>query len=258
MHCCSGEENSGQFARITTAILHEMHIPGRRLNGRCTLGYWRVDVGGNARCARASLINCRIIDFRIADHAHEERSLVGQCLFALAIEYLGDLVRLLLFEQFRGEIGDYVPGDLCEWNKMLISHIAPFACAPHDADHGSPMSSSVACWATAQNRMTYLSLTEAGTMCNLPEPLMLLNSFSFNLSEPTRRKQTKPSCNSIRRAMNECRGARLELGQWIMENAKHTLTSLQISNRLSLRTRPSNCLANFMCCRMYACNPDIP
>lgn len=55
------------------------------------------------------------------------------------------------------------------------------------------MSSSQAFWATAQNLMTYLSLTEAGTMWSLPDALILLRSFSFSLSDPTRRKQTKPS-----------------------------------------------------------------
>lgn len=56
-----------------------------------------------------------------------------------------------------------------------------------------PISSSVQLWATTQNRMTYLSLTEAGTMWSLPDPLIILNSFSFNLSEPTKRKHTNPS-----------------------------------------------------------------
>lgn len=56
-----------------------------------------------------------------------------------------------------------------------------------------PISSSFAFCATAQNRMTYFSLTDAGTICNLPDPLIILNSFSLSLSEPTRRKHTNPS-----------------------------------------------------------------
>lgn len=56
-----------------------------------------------------------------------------------------------------------------------------------------PISSSLAFCATAQNRMIYFSLTDAGTMCNFPEALMLLSNFSFNLSDPIKRKQTKPN-----------------------------------------------------------------
>ncbi len=56
------------------------------------------------------------------------------------------------------------------------------------------MSSSVACSAQTQNLMTYLSLTEAGTMCSLPDSLMVERSFWFSSSEPRRRKQTRPTC----------------------------------------------------------------
>ncbi len=55
------------------------------------------------------------------------------------------------------------------------------------------MSSSVAFWAQTQNLMTYLSLTEAGTMCSLPDSLMVERSFWFSSSEPFRRKQTRPT-----------------------------------------------------------------
>lgn len=56
-----------------------------------------------------------------------------------------------------------------------------------------PISSSVEFCATAQKRIIYLSFTDAGTICNFPDPLIILNNFSFILSEPTNRKQTKPS-----------------------------------------------------------------
>ena len=56
-----------------------------------------------------------------------------------------------------------------------------------------PMSSSVAFWAQTQNLMTYLSLTEAGTIWSLPDALMVDNSFWFSSSEPRSLKQTNPS-----------------------------------------------------------------
>lgn len=55
------------------------------------------------------------------------------------------------------------------------------------------MSSSVATWETTQKRITYFSFTLAGTMCIFPDAFMLLRSFSFSLSEPLRRKQTRPN-----------------------------------------------------------------
>ena len=78
---------------------------------------------------------------------------------------------------------------------MVISHsvslskIGHYFCMPLYV----PMSSSVAFWAQTQNLMTYLSLTEAGTMWSLPDALMVDNSFWFSSSEPRSLKQTNPS-----------------------------------------------------------------
>jgi hypothetical protein len=54
------------------------------------------------------------------------------------------------------------------------------------------MSSSEAFCAHTQNLMTYFSLTEAGTMCSLPDALIVESSFWFTSSLPIRRKQTRP------------------------------------------------------------------
>ena len=56
-----------------------------------------------------------------------------------------------------------------------------------------PMSSSVALCAHTQNLMTNRSLTEAGTMCSLPDALIVESSFWFSSSVPVRRKQTRPT-----------------------------------------------------------------
>ena len=57
----------------------------------------------------------------------------------------------------------------------------------------SLISSSLAFWAQTQNRMTNFSLTEAGTMCSLPEELMVERSIWFSSSLPIRRKHTSPT-----------------------------------------------------------------
>ena len=56
---------------------------------------------------------------------------------------------------------------------LSLSKIGHYFCMPLYV----PMSSSVAFWAQTQNLMTYLSLTEAGTMWSLPDALMVDNSF---------------------------------------------------------------------------------
>ena len=53
--------------------------------------------------------------------------------------------------------------------------------------------SSVAFCAQTQKRMTNFSLTEAGTMCSLPEELIVERSIWFSSSLPIRRKHTSPT-----------------------------------------------------------------
>lgn len=58
----------------------------------------------------AGLVDGRIVDLRIADHAHEEGALLGQRVLLLAVHDFGELVMLLLLQQFVGEVHDDVPG----------------------------------------------------------------------------------------------------------------------------------------------------
>ena len=83
-------------------------------------------------------------------------------------------------------------------NTIFLSGVILYPCQKLDiifACHCTyvPMSSSVAFWAQTQNLMTYLSLTEAGTIWSLPDALMVDNSFWFSSSEPRSLKQTNPS-----------------------------------------------------------------
>ena len=90
------------------------------------------------------------------------------------------------------------------WNHSLsLSKIGHYFCMPLYL----PMSSSVAFWAQTQNLMTYLSLTEAGTMWSLPDALMVDNSFWFSSSEPRSLKQTNPSYIKKKRNRYEIRFA---------------------------------------------------
>lgn len=80
------------------------------MDGRSVLGDGRIAFGGHARGAR--LVDGRIVDFRVANHAHEKRSLLGQRLFSLAVEDFRDLVGLLLLQQLVGEVGYDLPCDI--------------------------------------------------------------------------------------------------------------------------------------------------
>lgn len=76
-------------------------------------GYYRsvgrrgCDFRGNARSLR--LVDGRIVDLRIAHHADEERSLLGQGVGLAAIHDLRHLVGLLLLEDLRRKVGNDVP-----------------------------------------------------------------------------------------------------------------------------------------------------
>lgn len=160
----------------------------RRLNGRCSFSNRRIIFRWQSW--RSRFVNSRIVDFRVTDHSHEEWPLLGQCFFSLAIQNFGNLVGLFLLQQFSRKVRNNFPSNVfkrkCTFSKSIYEYV------PSNANI-IPMSSSDAFWATAQNRMTYFSLTDAGTMCSLPEPLIMLSSFSFSLSEPTKRKHTNPS-----------------------------------------------------------------
>lgn len=85
-----GKPSLGQYIikKNTKTVL------GRRLDDRSSVNNRRKCIGGHPWGLR--FVDSRIIYFRITDHAHEERSLLGKCLFALAVQNLGDLIRLFL------------------------------------------------------------------------------------------------------------------------------------------------------------------
>lgn len=165
------------------------------LNRRRTFSNWWIIFRRDSWCS--SFVDSWIVYLRITDHSHEKWTLLSQCLFSLAIQNFRYFVGLLLFQQFGCKICYYLPSDI--WNiwiegrKKRVNKSFQFAEIVCRNQFNLPISSSVQLWATTQNRMTYLSLTEAGTMWSLPDPLIILNSFSFNLSEPTKRKHTNPS-----------------------------------------------------------------
>lgn len=87
------------------------HLLGRRLND------WRSVDNRRERERRLHLVDGRIVEFRIADHANEERSLLCERLFALAIEDFGQLVLLLFgfLQQFGGKLDNHLPRVVCKW-----------------------------------------------------------------------------------------------------------------------------------------------
>ena len=124
-----------------------------------------------------------------------------------------------------------------------------------------PMSSSVACWATTQNRMTNCSFTEAGTMWSFPEALMVLSSFWFSSSLPFNLKQTRANCKQKKWfsgiEFSAQKGNDFNSIEMVILSL-NTFTSLQTTNRLSCKQYVSKTLANRQCSLIYACKPVIP
>lgn len=78
-------------------------------------GGWRLNHGHaiGGRCLnfvreswRACLADVRIVDLRIADHTHEEGSFVGERLFLLAVQDLGQLVMVVLRQREDKPVND--------------------------------------------------------------------------------------------------------------------------------------------------------
>lgn len=83
-----------------------------RLNGWCSFGNRWIILRWHSW--RARFIDCRIINFRITDHSHEEWTFLCQSLFSLAIQNFGKFVGLIFLQQFSGEICDYLPSNICQ------------------------------------------------------------------------------------------------------------------------------------------------
>lgn len=96
----SGEvrNSSGLVSRTCYSWAMELvksFVPiGRRLNHWQAIGDWRLHFVRESW--RGGLVDGRIVDLRIADHAHEEGPFLGQGLLFLAVQDLGQLVVVVL------------------------------------------------------------------------------------------------------------------------------------------------------------------
>lgn len=191
------------------------------------------DFRWNSRCASPFLVDSRIVNFGIANHAHEKWTFLSQSLIFLCISDLGDFIFLLFLKQFRSKICDDIPCVICGWKKILIFYgiqfegfvrrtnilircILSYRTESYDIPEMKKIVTNS--WNCSK---THFSFTEAGTIWSFPDPFIIDSSFSLSLSVPFNRKHTKP-----------------------------ILTSLQSSNRLSLSSRLSNRLASLMWLRM--------